>query len=288
MAENIPEGEFYARLYVKLGAPTSDSDRFRRRLSAYFERTHFEFDSEFVHMVGSQIEIETGHRFSQTHWAKEFNKFFEESSIYDVFAALTIIWKCLNTYRKNSEDWRRFIERTFIEESLSYRVDSKCGIHPAIDQEFDRNRASSLATLSTPRYTAVLHAAESAFKQLEAIPMNGKGAARDIFEAAESMTKIVCGTGSSLDEGFVNKDLRRVVDKCLEGDEQLKIDAQLKRTINSLLSSFGKWVDAVHPFRHGHDREQPLVLPDDVAVLSVSQGASFLRWLADLDRRVNK
>jgi hypothetical protein len=286
MADNIPEGEFYSTLYVKPGAPLDDSDRFRRRIAAYFLRNLYYYDSEFSNAIGAKIEIETGaDYFSSPPGSRDFEKFFLDAPIVDIFTAISIIWRILESYDDESADdesalhWRQFIERTFKEENLSYRVDSKCGIHPAVDQEFERNRVSSLAVLSEPRYAAVLHAAEAAFKQLDALPMDGKGAARNIFEAAESMTKILTGSGSNLDEGFVNKELRRIVDKVFAGDEQLKI------TANRLLSGFGKWVDAVHPFRHGHDREQPLVLPEDVAVLAVSQGASFLRWLADLDRR---
>jgi hypothetical protein len=280
MTANIPEGEFYSRLYIKPGAPLDDSDRFRRRIAAYFLRNIYSYNSGLTNTVGSEIEIETGApNFSPPHSDNEFDEFFVKSSLVDVFTAITIIWRNLVPLGIRARDWREFIERTFKEENLSYRVDGKCGIHPAVDQEFERNRVSALAVLSAPRYTAALHAAEAAFKQLDALPMDGKGAARNIFEAAESMTKIISGSGSDLDEGFVNKELRRIVDRVFAGDEQIK------STANRLLSSFGKWVAAVHPFRHGHDREQPLVLPDDVAVLAVSQGASFLRWLADLDRR---
>lgn len=280
MAANIPEGEFYSRLYVKPGAPLDDSDRFRRRIAAYFLRSLYQYDSDFSNAMGTEIEIETGaDYFSSPHGYTGFEKFFLNAPIVDVFTAITIVWRGLHSFAKSARDWREFIERAFKEENLSYRVDSKCGIHPAVDQEFERNRVSSLAVLSEPRYAAVLHAAEAAFKQLDALPMDGKGAARNIFEAAESMTKIITASNCNLDEGFVNKELRRIVDKVFAGDEQLK------STTNRLLSGFGKWVDAVHPFRHGHDREEPLVLPDDVAVLAVSQGASYLRWLADLDRR---
>ena len=280
MDANIPVGEFYSRLYVKPGAPLDDSDRFRHRIAAYFLRKLYKYDSAFSNAVGIEIEVETGgYYFTTPHRPSEFETFFFKAPIVDVFTAITIIWRYLKTYPTDAVTWREFVERTFKEENLSYRVDRKCGIHPAVDQEFDRNRVSSLAVLSEPRYATVLHAAEAAFKQLDALPMDGKGAARNIFEAAESMTKIISGSSSNLDEGFVNKELRRIVDKVFVADDQLK------STAGRLLSGFGKWVDAVHPFRHGHDRNQPLVLPEDIAVLAVSQGASFLRWLADLDRR---
>jgi hypothetical protein len=279
----IPEGEFYAHLYVKRGAPLGDSDKMRRRMAKFFTHTIHGGNQATIE-IARQIQIETGAKyFAPPYFWPQFELFFESAPIIDVLTAITIIWRELDKLLLlgpiTSEEWRVFIERLLREENLGYRLDSKGGIHPAVDQEFERNQTSALAALTDSRYTAVLHAAEAAFKQLETLPMDGKGAARNIFEAAESLTKIVTGSGADLDEGLVNKDLRRIVDRVFDGDEQLR------STANRLLTSFGKWVSAVHPFRHGHDRDRPLMLPDDVAVLAISQGASFLRWLADLDRR---
>ena len=175
--------------------------------------------------------------------------------------------------------WRAFVARVFTEENLTYRVDAKCGIHPRVDQEFDRNRVFAIECLADPRYAAARHAADDAFDQLAKMPMEGKAAARSIFEAAESLAKTTTGSGADLSEGFVNKELRPICDRLFGADEQLK------STTGRLLSSFGKWADAVHPYCHGHERGQPLRLPDDVAVVIVSQGAGFIRWLVDLDRR---
>ena len=283
MTNKIPEGEFYAHLYVKRGAPLEDSAKMRRRVASFF--THKIHGGNNVTIESArQIQIETGAKyFAPPYYSPQFDNFFETAPIIDVLTAITIIWRELELSLLlgpiTATEWQTFIERLLREENLGYRVDSKGGIHPAVDQEFERNQTSALAVLTDPRYATVLHAAEAAFKQLETLPIDGKGAARNIFEAAESLTKIVTGSGADLDEGFVSKDLRRIVDRVFDGDEQLK------STASRLLSSFGKWVSAVHPFRHGHDRDRPLMLPDDVAVLAISQGASFLRWLADLDRR---
>jgi hypothetical protein len=285
MTTKIPEGEFYAHLYVKRGAPVDDGPIFRRRLAAFFGHYIYKSQVTDIEPYVRHIMVETGANpfFSHPYYLPQFDRFFESAPLIDVLTAITIIWRELDRVNLLGpimpKEWRAFIERLLREENVGYRIDSKGGIHPVVDQEFARNQTSVLAALTNPRYATVLHAAEAAFKQLEALPMDGKGAARNIFEAAESLTKIITGTGADLDEGFVNKDLRRIVDRVFDGDEQIK------STANRLLSSFGKWVSAVHPFRHGHDRERPLMLPDDVAVLAISQGASFLRWLADLDRR---
>jgi hypothetical protein len=276
----IPEGEFYSRLYVDPGAPINDSPRFRSRVAAFISH---ELPEHFGWKVGPAIEVETGHQFvGHQYYNSNLEHFFKTASLVDVFTAITLTWRVIVEQKMNPalrEFWRMFIERAFKEENLKYRVDSKCGIHPLVDQEFDRNRVSVIGALADPRYAAVQHAVEAAFDQLNTVPMDGKGAARNIFEAAESLAKTITGSGSALTEPFVDRELRPLCDRLFSNDPQLKT------TAGRLLSSFGKWVDAIHPYRHGHEREQPLVLPDDFAILAVSQGAGFIRWLVDVDRR---
>ena len=286
-ARTIPEGEFYSRLYVQPGPPTDDSKRLRNRLAAYFsQRVHGGISHRVgvEKWIGDEIQLETGYTGLVFYYSSEFEVFFQKASLVDLFTGVTIVWRGLvgrdggNT-KGDAAKWRSFVERVLKEENVKYRVDSRCGIHPLVDQEFDRNRVSVIACLADPRYAAVQHAVEAAFDQLNTVPMDGKGAARNIFEAAESLCKTITGSGSALTETFVDRELRPLCDRLFNSDPQLKM------TAGRLLSSFGKWVDAIHPYRHGHDRDQPLVLPDDLAILAVSQGAGFIRWLVDIDRR---
>ena len=178
------------------------------------------------------------------YYAYEVGEFFKKASLIDVFTGLTLVWRALQEIRRTEKarHWTTFIDRTLKEENLKYRVDSKCGIHPFVDQEFERNRVSVITCLADARYAAVQHAVEAAFEQLNGVPMDGKGAARNIFEAAEALAKTVTGSNAALTESFVDRKLRRLCDRLFNDD------AQLKATASRLLSSFGKWVDAVHPY----------------------------------------
>ena len=49
------------------------------------------------------------------------------------------------------------------------------------------------------------------------------------------------------------------------------------------IKSFGEWVEGCHSYRHGQDKPEPNQPPVDYAVLLVSQGLSFMRWLAGFD-----
>jgi hypothetical protein len=50
-----------------------------------------------------------------------------------------------------------------------------------------------------------------------------------------------------------------------------------------LLNGFKDWIDAAHNYRHEAGREGPSQPPLTLTVQMVSVGASFLRWLGDLD-----
>ncbi len=283
MTQQIPEGEFYSRLYVDPGAPREDSERFRNRLAAFFATHLYDGLKLFnrASRLGQSIKIETGYQnFDLNYFSSQFQSFLQNALLVDVFTGITLIWRHADLPQSRLQgEWKTFVERVLKEENLKYRVDSKCGIHPFVDREFERSRVSVLACLADARYAAVHHAVEATFEQLNGVLMDGKGAARNIFEAAETLTKIISGTNIDLDERFVDRELRPRCDRLFNDDPQLKA------TAGRLLSSFSKWVEAIHPYRHGHDRDQPLTLPDDLAVLTVSQGAGYIRWLVDIDRR---
>jgi hypothetical protein len=50
-----------------------------------------------------------------------------------------------------------------------------------------------------------------------------------------------------------------------------------------LLNAFRDWIDAAHFYRHESGRPEPVQPPLLLVVQMVSVGASFLRWLAELD-----
>ena len=50
-----------------------------------------------------------------------------------------------------------------------------------------------------------------------------------------------------------------------------------------MASSLADWVNAAHQYRHAQGVETTEPMPLDLAILMVSTGAGFLRWLADLD-----
>jgi hypothetical protein len=168
----------------------------------------------------------------------------------------------------------------FREEQMAYEIDKDGGIHPLIDAEFQRNRHGALKSLSASRYENVQHDFEAAFRRLTVQDFDTKAAVRDIFDSAESLFKLmVSPRNPGLTGSTVDSDLRTVVDRALAS-----ADFATKQASGRTLSSFGKWADACHPYRHGQQSESIVAPPSELATLLLSQGASFIRWLAGLDQ----
>jgi hypothetical protein len=57
---------------------------------------------------------------------------------------------------------------------------------------------------------------------------------------------------------------------------------------SKLLKSLGEWIEAAHFYRHEAGTEGPTEPPLALAVNMVSLGASYLRWLTELDEQSTK
>ena len=57
-----------------------------------------------------------------------------------------------------------------------------------------------------------------------------------------------------------------------------------KSSSTKILTAFKSWINTVHKYRHELGTEEPEELPEELLILLVSQGISYLRWLSDIDR----
>lgn len=56
------------------------------------------------------------------------------------------------------------------------------------------------------------------------------------------------------------------------------------RAAERILDGFKDWIDASHNYRHEPGVQEPAQPPPDLAIFAISNGASFLRWLVDIDQ----
>lgn len=53
------------------------------------------------------------------------------------------------------------------------------------------------------------------------------------------------------------------------------------KVAEQMCESFAAWIDAAHNYRHDAGDQTPVAAPFDIATLMVSQGAGYLRWMAE-------
>ncbi len=61
-------------------------------------------------------------------------------------------------------------------------------------------------------------------------------------------------------------------------------DQTAQRAAGKAVQSFQEWIDTMHFYRHEPGSEEPAQPPLSLAILTISQGANWLRWLAEIDQ----
>jgi hypothetical protein len=277
---DIPHGERFSLVYLERGAPQQDSERMRQRIG-HFLRDCLPADT--APKITQRLRIDMGlvvqyRQYTGYNWPD----FLRELALKDFLDLITIVFRQLAFVRPDrykppmSIAWHVFVSRVFQEENVGYRLDDQGGVHPFIDEEFERSRVAALACLAGERYKPVAGAFDDAHQRLEA--GDTKGAIRLVFEALEIQTKLMVDC-RNLASAVVRDRLKPIAASAYAGDPTTAAVA------DKLLDSFCAWIDGMHFYRHGHKEatEPPL----GIAVQILSTGAAYLRWLVELDQARN-
>lgn len=275
--QDKPIGKPFSHLYIERGAPEKDSIRFRRRLGSFFDK----YFSECKYEIEQLLEQECG---VEVRYPADISRFFNEAELRDVLDFITHIFKYLSSrpahYRVKHTDWKKFVERVFIEENLGYILDEKAGVHFFVDEEFERNRVSALSCLEEPKYAAVRNEFEKAHSKLDSDPVETKEAIKAIFEAVEILYKLIINAkGKDRLNGAGVRDKIKPIAQTIYFDDPTAIKAA-----DLLLDGLCDWIEACHMYRHGQKVEEPNDPPIGLAVQIVSSGASYLRWLVEINK----
>lgn len=272
-----PEGQRFSLVYDDRGQPTLDSPRFRRRLAAFYWDSVHDTLKNFASIVHQELGVNVPYGTYSYDWTS----FFNSAQLRDVLDTITLVTRALKKagYERAAASWCDFVQRSMHEENLSYQLDSLGGVHFNPDPEFIRARIAAIHSIEAPRYKAVLREFEAAFTALDATAPDGKRAIGALFESVEILIKLICGNVNvnRLGKQEVNSHLKPVVDKLYAGN------ATALRSATQMIKSLGEWADAAHWYRHGQKSEEPTPPPLDFAVLMVTAGAGYLRWLAVVD-----
>jgi hypothetical protein len=281
MDENTaPKGMRFSHVYLRQAELLPDSKRMRRRIGSAIGDTFLEgFGDELENELG--IPVETRARYSD-YWPS----FLEEIELRDVLDAITVRYRSMrvayydddgSATRAAKSEFLQTIQRIFAEERVSYRLDGHGGVHFAVDQEFERARASTIAELANPRYNNVRELFKRAVQALDNVPPDGKGAIRSCFFAAEGLFRLMFPNCTQLNAGDMQKHLKPKIDRIYEGQKPAIYVAHKQ------ISGFREWIDAAHFYRHEPGVEEPAQPPLEIAIEMLSQGAAFIRWMARID-----
>ena len=266
----------FSQIYLERGAPSRDSDRFRNRLSAYYLKLRINKVSETLdYRFTGLLETELGIHVPSNSWGSNPEKVFEKGELRDVLDAITLLYLTLarDNIGRHANMWRDFVARVMREENIGLNVDECCIVHYHVDEEFERNRASTLVVLDGPIFANVRAAFEDAYRHLDSDPQDTKAAVRSMFEALEIVAKQLCPGQKNLNRWLAQNTLK---DTCLATMPQ----DPTERTVSSgMFDSLGEWVHALHSYRHGQPADIPVAPSLELATYALSTGSSHLRML---------
>jgi hypothetical protein len=229
------------------------------------------------------VENETGIRFQSqgklwVHWDYKIAS-PDRLSFTQVLDVITEVANFLGPLGGGLRDtWVDRMRQIFSEEHLAFEIDEQGEIHPAIDLEFQKNRQSTLQGLSVPRYANALLSYERISNELTTEPPNPKEAWRATFSTAECLFKLMFPNAPQLSAGL----LRQYLDPVIQ--DRYTDNTTALRTASRLLQSMMDWVDASHNYRHEAGVEEPAQPPMELAILAISTGISFIRWVISIDQ----
>lgn len=276
----MEEGHKFSLIYLQRTEPVRDSQRFRNRLAAYYsDNLHDYYDDKIVKI----IKKETGAEIPYTMGIYLMSDFFKKNEFRDVLDAITLIFRLLSTsgYTPAAIQWKQFVSRVMKEENLGYQLDDKGGVHYLVDEEFERNRFSTLSVLDNPKYNGVRAAYEDAYRYIDNTPIDTKASVRSMFESIEILVKQMVQT-KNLNKWIVENSLK---EKCTE---PYKNDETALRVVSELFDGFARWVEGLHNYRHGQGSKEPVAPSEDVAIYVLSSGSAFLRWLIGINNYLTK
>jgi hypothetical protein len=268
-------GERFSALYLQPGDPVPDSGRARHRVGALLGEVvvngHIEDLAAYLgRNLGIPIPGDGQH-------PSQWQRFIRECRTADFLDIVTMVYRYLFWHLDESvaNGWRDAVRQVFNEENLGYEIDDAGGLHPRVDREFQRNLASAVAGLQSERYSKVRELIKISSNNLCADPPNYRQAWRAMLSAVEVMFGLMFPY-ARLSRAEIERRLPPLVERAYEGDPTAQEAAQ------RMVAALGEWVEASQSYCHQPGAAESPRPPADIAVLSISYGASVMRWLAGL------
>jgi len=294
---DVPKGVPYNVLYAVPNGPIEDSERVRRRIAtALFNAAdHVSGSSAFEvsRRIEGQIGSDAPHNYGLARSADSWKSFALECSLSDLLTSVTVVAKYLSIQAKIAIDvnearlvktklfeLKTAVSEAFAQEGAPYWIDELCGIHPLVDRVHTSTSVAAVRALNGPRYNAARSYVDAIDDDLLKVPPDGVAAIYKTFLAAENLFKMMFQADRLMSQQ-ITKYLRPAVLQLYEGDTKLAEISDFE------VESFIKWASAALKYRHAEGESNLPSPPQEVYVLLISQGLSFVRWLAEIDRKLD-
>jgi hypothetical protein len=252
--------------------PLQDGERFRARLLAHFESLPVLHDN-FAEVLRFEGGIEVHSGYGGCLWPL----FFKENPIVEILDAIGLIAEALPG--PLDDQWKKGVARIFQEQAMAYRLDKGGAVRRLIDTDFERNQYATIAGLGGRKFKVAKGYFDQAGEALEKTPPDTAGMVRNVFLANEEVFKLMFPAVDRLVAGNVRNHLK----------PENSVSTQSAKTASQeMANSFAKWVAACQQYRHAPGEvhqggESPAAPPLDLAIVMMSNGTSFLRWLISLE-----
>jgi hypothetical protein len=271
--DSVLHGLPFNQLYLQRPEPTQESTKARKRIAAYVQD---EIDYGTLKKIAQTLRQELAASVD----ANSIGKYVLGCPQSDFLSAITHIYDDLPPYEQYTTgrpkiEWLSFVSRVFAQESLTFVIDPKGGVHPAPDLEFIAVRISTITALANPRYEAARVFFDRSLTELKS-PLTHSTAIRHTFDACENIFKLMFKSCSRLGDTEIEKSLRPQLKQLLAAHD---FDAS-----SAMANAFKAWTTAAHQFRHAAGTESPLPASYDLTVLMISTGAAHIRWLVSIDK----
>src|SRR5215831_18375744 len=180
-------GERFSELYLRPEALSPDSGRARHRIGTLFRDLSFQGQMEpLAAYVGRNLGVALP---GEGRYPSSWLQFAKECRIADFLDAVTLVYRYFfwHVSEKAATWWLETVRKIFGEEHLAYEIDDIGGVHPRVDQEFQRNIASAIAGLQSERYQTARELFERASRYVCAQPPNYKQAMRGTWSAVDAL-----------------------------------------------------------------------------------------------------
>lgn len=290
-----PKGQRFSLTYLPQSDPKNDSETMRYRLSKLLGKDKYQPQKrrkdylrrasgyEFVpdHSVfHALVEEEIGVQFSTYANGRMYSSwvlFLRKIPLHKVLDTITVAYREMVASGRQG-DFISQANRIFQEENIAYEIDEEGGVHPVIDRAYAATKQTAILGMSEPRYALSLARIEEVDVALMASPPNYIQAIRSVFGANENLFKLVFEK-PRLDRQSATDEIGRLIQKIYANHPTMQ------RSSAQVLQSFAKWIDAAHHYRHEEGAEEPSQPADELAIVLISEGMSFVRWLVAIDKK---